>query len=800
MKKYLPYLITLVTFIVVSLTFFHPVLQDKKIKQSDIVQHKGSSREINEYRVKNNEEPYWTNTSFSGMPAYVVSSYYPNDYIRKFDKLLRFLPRPADYLFLYFVGFFILLSVLKVDWKLALIGSLAFGFSTYFIIILGVGHNAKAHAIAYFPMVLAGIILVFKKRYLIGFIVTALAMALEMNAGHPQMTYYLMLSVIILGLLNLFEAFKTKTLNHFFKSIGVLIVAVILGIGVNATSLMATKHYADQSTRSKSELTFNSNGNPKEQSTGLDKRTINQWSYGFAETFNLFIPRFYGGGSQEQLGENSNAFKLVKKNYGENTAKDFFESGVPTYWGKQPGVAAPAYIGAVIIFLFVLGIFMVKNKLKVWLVATAILSILLSYGSNLSWFTNLFVDYLPLYNKFRAITSIQVLTEMAIPLLGILALKDFFSDKYNKTEKLNYIKYSLYIVGGIALFFTLFGTSFFGFEGVRDREFDKAIVGLSDAIIADRKSIFFKDSLRSLILVILTAGVLFYYLKQKFKYNYAILVLGIFILFDLVQVNIRYVNKSNFTEAREVERPFVKSKIDKAILKDKGFYRVANFSGSLMNEARTSYFHYSIGGYHAAQPRRYSELFDFQAENIETLNMLNTKYFIFSGEKGLDFQLNEDANGNAWFVNNLISVNSANEEIKGLDSLNTKTTAIIRNDDFKTRNYKQNYAKDSTAIIKLTKMETVKFSYNSFSSTDQFAVFSEMFFKGWKATIDGKETPITRVNYVLRGLEIPKGKHEIIFEYHTDIVKKGNLFVLISYVLLFLIPLIWWFMERKKTV
>lgn len=800
MKKYLPYLITLVTFIVVSLTFFHPVLQGKKIKQSDIVQHKGSSREINEYRVKNNEEPYWTNTSFSGMPAYVVSSYYPNDYIRKFDKLLRFLPRPADYLFLYFVGFFILLSVLKVDWKLALIGSLAFGFSTYYIIILGVGHNAKAHAIAYFPMVLAGIILVFKKRYLIGFIVTALAMALEVNAGHPQMTYYLMLSVIILGLLNLFEAFKTKTLNHFFKSIGVLIVAVILGIGVNATSLMATKHYADQSTRSKSELSFNSNGKSKEQSTGLDKRTINQWSYGFTETFNLFIPRFYGGGSQEQLGENSNAFKLVKKNYGENTAKDFFESGVPTYWGKQPGVAAPAYIGAVIIFLFVLGIFMVKNKLKIWLVATAILSILLSFGSNLSWFTNLFVDYLPLYNKFRAITSIQVLTEMAIPLLGILALKDFFSDKYSKTEKLNYVKYSLYIVGGIALFFTLFGTSFFGFEGVRDREFDKALVGLSDAIIADRKSIFFKDSLRSLILAILTAGILFYYLKQKLKYNYAILVLGIFILFDLVQVNIRYVNENNFTEAREVEKPFVKSKIDKAILKDKGFYRVANFSGSLMNEARTSYFHNSIGGYHAAQPRRYSELFDFQAENIETLNMLNTKYFIFSGEKGLDFQLNEDANGNAWFVNNLISVNSANEEIKGLDSLNTKRTAIIRNDDFKTRNYKQNYAKDSTAIIKLIKMETVKFSYNSFSSSDQFAVFSEMFFKGWKATIDGKETPITRVNYVLRGLEIPKGKHEIIFEYHTDIVKKGNLFVLISYVLLFLIPLIWWFMERKKTV
>ncbi|MCF6350459.1 MAG: YfhO family protein [Flavobacteriaceae bacterium] len=802
MKKIIPYIITLIVFIVVSLAYFYPVLQGKKIAQSDIIQFTGSVKEINDYRVKNDAEPYWTNTSFSGMPAYSVSVYFSNNYIQNIDKALRFLPRPADYLFLYFTGFFVLLLVLRVDWKLAIIGSLAFGFSTYYIIILGVGHNAKAHAIAYFPLVLAGIISVFRKRYLFGFVLTSFAMALEVNTGHPQMTYYLMFSVLILGFLYLLTSIKQKTIPHFAKSIGILSIAVILGIGVNATRLLATKQYTKQSTRSESELTITPSGKAKEKTTGLDREIINMWSYGFTETFNLFIPRFMGGASNEQLGENSKTYQFLKDKIGEVEAKDFIES-VPTYWGKQPGVSAPAYIGAILIFLFVLGIFIVKNDLKKWLVCTVILSLLLSYGKNFSLFTDLFIDYVPLYTKFRAVTSVQVLAEFAIPLLGILALKNFFSNHFTKKEKYNYLKLSLYIVGGLALFFTVFGTAIFSFENINiDRQLDKSLTGFSDAVISDRKSIFFYDSLRTLLLVIATAGVLFGFMKNKLTYNISILTIGILILFDLVQVNKRYVNSSSFTGTRKIEKPFTASKINLTILKDKSHYRVGNFSSNLMNEARTSYFHNSIGGYHAAKPRRYQELFDFHSNNLETLNMLNTKYFIFNDEKGNEiFQENEAANGNVWFVNTLHFVNSADKEIKALDSLKTKIEAVIFSSKNNKTTLKNNtYPKDTTAIIKLTKMETTKFTYNSFATLDQFAVFSEMYFKDWVAYIDGIKVPIIRVNYVLRALEIPKGKHEIIFEFQPKVIKTGNQIVLISYILLLLIPISWWFMKRKKIV
>lgn len=798
MKKFLPYLITLVTFIVVSVAYFHPILEGKQIQQGDIRQFKGSSKEIADYRSKNHKEPYWTNTSFGGMPAYNVSAYYPNNYISKVDKILRFLPRPADYLFLYFFGFFILLSVLKVDWKLAIIGSLAFGFSTYFIIILGVGHNAKAHAIAYFPLVLAGIILVFKKRFLVGFMLTTIAMALEINTGHPQMTYYLLFMVIILGVFYLIEAAKKKILPHFVKSIAILIIAVILGVGMNATSLLATKQYAKNSTRSKSELTISPNGGKREITSGLDKNYITEYSYGILETFNLFIPRFMGGGSTENVGENSHTYRFLKDAVGSKQAKGFVKN-LPTYWGKQPFVGAPAYIGAISIFLFFLGIFLMKNKYKKWLVTATIFSLLLSYGKNLNFLTDLFIDYFPLYNKFRAVTSIQVIAELAIPLLGILGLKQFFDSKISSEQKLKALKLATYIVGGLALFFTAFGKFIFEFNGQSDSSLDQMIVGLSDEIINDRKAMFFSDSLRSLILVILSVGVLWSFLKNKLTYNLSLIVLGVLILFDLVQIDKRYVNTTSFVDARKIEKPFMANKIDKEISKDKNHFRVANYTGNPMNEARTSYFHNSIGGYHAAKPRRYQELYDFQLAkmNEETLNMLNTKYIIFPDDKGNNsFQKNPDANGNAWFVNKINFVNSANEEIKALDHLKTKYEAVanIKFKEFTTNNY----PKDSSAIIKLTKMETTKFTYQSFSNETQFAVFSEMYFDDWVAYINGIEAPILRVNYVLRGLEIPKGKHEIIFEFQPKIIQKGNRIVLTSYILFLLIPLGWYFLSRKN--
>ncbi|MCO7184711.1 MULTISPECIES: YfhO family protein [Tenacibaculum] len=794
LKKFLPFAIAIIVFAIASVLYFNPVLSGKQIKQSDITQFIGMSKDVKEYRAEKGEEPYWLDNAFSGMPAYQVSAYYPNDFVRYVDKVIRFLPRPADYLFLYFLSFFLLLTALKVDWKLAVLGSLSFGFSTYLIIIFGAGHNAKAHAIGYMPMVIAGVIYIFRKRYLFGFILTALAMALEVYSNHPQMTYYLGFCLLILVIVEGVEAFKSRTLPVFFKQSAILVAAMLIGIGANSTRLLAMKEYADYSTRGKSELTINPDGTSKEKSTGLDKEYITEYSYGIAETFNLMIPRFMGGGTVEELEEDSNFYQVLEQNAGKSVAKEY-SSQVLTYWGKQPIVEAPAYIGAIVFFLFFLGIFLVKGRLKYWLVAATIFSIVLSWGKNFSIITDFFIDYIPLYNKFRAVSSIQVIAELCVPLLGILALKEFFSSENSSEEKENAVKKAFYIVGGISLLFLLFGSSLFAFEGLRDAQYQQ-LPELIDALIADRKSMLFNDSLRSLLLVLAVAGMLWFYLKGKFKQVPVLIVLGGLIIFDLVSIDANYVNKEDFTSARRVQKPFTATKADAEILKDKGYYRVVNFSVSPMQDGRTSYFHNSIGGYHAAKMKRYQELFDYQIakNNMEVLNMLNTKYFIISDEQ---FQENPEANGNAWFVNSLKKVSSANEEIIALDSLNTKSEAVINSNEF---NLKADvFQKDSIATINLVKKDLTELIYEASTTSEQFAVFSEIYYKdGWNAYIDGESVPYYRVNYVLRGIEVPAGKHKITFKYEPSVIKTGSSLSLICYALLLIIPIGWFVIKKKK--
>ncbi len=800
-KKAVPYLIAIATFILVSVAYFSPILKGKKIFQNDIKQFTGMAKSINDFRAENDAEPYWTNAAFGGMPTYNLSVLYPNDYVKKLDGFLRFLPRPADYLFLYFLGFFVLLTVLKVEYKLAILGALAFGFSTYLIIILGVGHNSKAHAIAYMPLVLAGILLVLQRNYLWGFLLTAVAMSLEIKASHPQMTYYLFFAVLILGVFYLIEAFKEKQLPAFFKSIAILVVAVVLAIGTNATSLLATKEYVSHSTRGKSELTINPDGSSKEASSGLSKEYITDYSYGIPETFNLFIPRFMGGGNYENVGLDSNIYNFLKDKTEPRQAKEFSEYA-PMYWGKQPIVEAPAYIGAVLVFLFFLGTFLVKGKLKNWLVGVVVFSILLSWGKNLNFLTDLFIDYVPMYNKFRAVSSIQVLAELAIPLLGILALKEFFANTIAAEIKLKALKNSFFITGGIALIFTLFGTSLFDFEGLRDASYDQMLPGFLEIIIADRKAIFFSDSFRTMVFVTISAGILWLFVKEKLNQNYALIILGALILFDLVSVDKRYVNNTDFQNAREIDKPFVASEIDREILKDKSHYRVANFIVDPMNDGSTSYFHNSIGGYHAAKMERYQELFDFHIakNNIEVLNMLNTKYFVFEdGSRRETVQQNPEPNGNGWLVNTVKIVDNANEEILALDSLKTKAEAVI-DKRFVSEGFKTNYPKDSTATIQLTSYALNNLVYDFNATTNQFAVFSEIFYKdGWNAYIDGNLTPHYRVNFVLRGLEIPKGTHKIEFKFEPAVVKQGSTITLISYGLLLIIFAGWFFVEKIKT-
>lgn len=800
-NKLFPYLVAILVFIIASLIYFHPVLKGQKLNQSDITQFRGMVKDINDYRADNNEEPYWTDASFSGMPAYPVSAYYPNDIVRSVDKLLRFLPRPADYTFLYFLSFFVLMMALKVKWRLAILGALSFGFSTYLIIIFGAGHNAKAHAIAYMPLVLAGVIWIFNRKFVLGFIVTGLAMALEIYANHIQMTYYLGFCLLILGLVELINAIKERKVQLFIKQAAVIIAAVVLGIGANAPRLMAMKEYSEHSTRGKSELTINLDGSTKKATEGLDKSYITQYSYSKLETFNLFIPRFMGGGTVEELGENSNFYEFIEEKTDKKTAKEYSKQ-VLTYWGDQPIVEAPAYIGVVVFFLFFLGLFLVKGRIKEWLVAATIFSIILSWGRNFEVITNFFIDYVPLYNKFRAVSSIQVIAELCVPILGVLGLKELFSSALEVKEKQAALKKAVMVFGGLIIvgfgFAHIFGT----FEGLRDAQQYSEVPGFLDAVIADRKAMLFSDTVKSLVMVLISGAVLWFTLKKKIKIPLAIIAITVLILFDLLSVNLNYVNADDFKSSRKIEKPFVASSADKAILKDTSYFRVANFSVDPMNDGSTSYFHNSIGGYHAAKLGRYQELFDYQIakNNMQVLNMLNTKYFIVPDNKGnVQAQQNIEANGNVWFVEKLISVNNANEEIQALDSLNTKNTAVILKENFSKLKENLFVEKDSTATIKLISNDVTNLKYQSSSTKAQFAVFSEIYYEdGWNAYLDGKLVPYYNVNYVLRGMEIPAGNHEITFKFEPKVIKEGKIFSLISYALLIVVSAGWFFYDEKK--
>ncbi|TMM31980.1 hypothetical protein FDT66_00510 [Polaribacter aestuariivivens] len=800
-KKILPFAIAIIVFVLASIIYFHPVLKGEKLNQSDITQFRGMVKDINDFRAENNTEPYWTGSSFSGMPAYPISTYYPNDFVRSLDQLLRFLPRPADYTFLYFLSFFVLMMALKVNWRLAIFGALGFGFSTYLIIIFGAGHNAKAHAIAYMPLVLAGIIWIFKRKYVLGFIVTGLAMALEVYANHIQMTYYLGFCILILGIVEFINALKEKSLPTFIRKAAVILAAIVLGIGANAPRLMAMKQYSEVSTRGKSELTITPNGTKKEATKGLDKAYITEYSYAKLETFNLFIPRFMGGGTVEKLSENSNFHQFIEEKAGKKVADDYSQQ-VFTYWGDQPIIEAPAYIGAVIFFLFFLGFFIVKGRLKQWLVAATVFSIILSWGRNFEIVTNFFIDYVPLYNKFRAVSSIQVIAELCVPILGILALKAFFSTKISSKEKEEALKKAVITFGGLILTGFVFAHLFGTFEGLRDAQQYNEIPGFLDAVIADRKGLLLMDTLRSLVLVIISGGILWMFLKGKLKQNFAILALLGFVIFDLISVDKKYVNEDDFKPARKIEKPFIASEADKLINQDKSHYRVANFAVNPINDGSTSYFHNSIGGYHAAKMMRYQELFEYQIakNNMQVLNMLNTKYFIFADDKGsLQAQQNPDANGNAWFVNKIIPVATANDEIKALDSLQTKKEVVIRQEDFEKIKIDTSIQKDSLATIKLLKYSLNELTFQANTNNEQFAVFSEIYYKnGWNAYIDGKLTPHYRVNYVLRGLKVPAGNHKIEFKFEPKIIQQGKIISLSSYGLLFLITIGWCFYDEKK--
>ena len=788
-KALFTHFFTIVFFIVVALSYFYPVLQGKSIFQSDIQQYNGMAREQTAFRDSTGEEPYWTNSAFGGMPTYQLGANYPHHYVKDLDRVIRFLPRPADYLFLYFLGFYILLCCLKVDFRLAVLGALAFGFSTYFIIILGVGHNAKAHALGYLPILLAGILLVFRKNYLWGFLLTALAMALEVAANHYQMTYYFMLLILILGLVFLIDAIKKKTLIHFVKSVGILLAAVLLGIGMNATSILATKEYADWSTRGKSEITVNPDGTAKQSTEGLSNEYITQYSYGITESLNLMVPRLYGGASSENLGKNSRTYEyLTEQGISRSRALEF-TSALPLYWGEQPGTAGPAYLGAVVLFLFLMALFLVKGKYKWWLFIGSIFTLMLSWGKNFPALTDFMINYFPLYNKFRAVSSIQVIVELCVPLLMILGLVKFYKDASDTKEKLKSLKLS-FIISAAVLVILLIIQGMFSFSGSNDstyeRFFGEEVLAM---IVSDREMVYRDDSLRSLIFIVVAAVVMWLYLKGRLAKTTSIVVLALLIAVDLVGVDRRYVNEEQFVRQRRIKEPFQASAVDKQILNDNSHFRVYDPAEGL-NGARTSYFYQSIGGYHAAKPAGMQDLFDYHIYNGGTavLNMLNVKYIMQQDEEGRRTAgFNPGTCGSAWFVSTLNTVDSTDDELLALNNFDPCNEAFVNVSKFpEVKRF--SFSQDTTASIELTEYRPNHLTYKSSSTLDGLAVFSEIFYdNGWNAYLDGVYHPHFRVNYVLRAAEIPAGEHKIEFRFEPEVIDQGSQITMASSAVLLLI-------------
>lgn len=824
LKSFWPHALAILGFVVVALLYFYPVLQNKVIYQSDIVQYTGMAKEQNDFRDETQTEPFWTNSAFGGMPTYQMGAKFPHNYVKKLDETLRFLPRPADYLFLYFLGFYILLMVLKVDPLKAFFGALAFGFSTYLIIILGVGHNSKAHAIAYFPMVLAGVLLVFQKRYIVGGLLTMIAAALEIQANHFQMTYYLLILLLIVGIYYSVKYIKAKAYKDLAKVTGVFLIAGILAVGANVTNILATSEYTDFSIRGKSELTINPDGTKNDTKSSMKYDYITEYSYGIGESLNLIAPRLYGGGNGESLDEKSELYNfLIGYGATHEEAIGTMQQYGKTYWGDQPIVEAPAYIGIVVFFFAVLALFIDNRKVKYAFLAGIIISLFLSWGKNFDVLTRLFVDYVPLYDKFRAVSSIQVVLELCFPILAIMGLHTYF--KSSKEIQLTGLKKTVMVVGGLLVFLLLFKGMFsFSspfdamllqfFEQSQDPPFGISFV---DALKQDRKSMYTADLLRGLFFVIAVSAILWLYAKEKLASATAVVIIGILMVSDLFFIDKKYVAKDKFVDAIYMEQPFQETEVDKEILKDKSIFRVYEVKGRL--QARTSYFHNSVGGYSAVRPRRMDELFNYEVEykindlanavDVENsvltksnsiLNLLNVKYLIFPGQRSDILIKNPYANGNAWFVDEVKTVDSANEELVTLSVFDSKKEAII-NPKLNDKIEKNQFTKDSLSTINLDVYKPNYIKYTSNNTNEGFAVFSEMYYKnGWKATIDGKETTIYNVDYVLRGIQVPAGKHTIEFKFEPQVIKTGSTIALMSSIgmLILVIGGVYWETKNKK--
>lgn len=762
-------------FALVALLFYYPLLSGKTLLQSDIRQYQGMSRQLQEHREATGEETYWIDNAFGGMPTYQLGAKFPADVLQPIYSFFRILPRPAHILFLYLLGVYLVLLILKKPWPVALFGSLAFGFSTYLLIILQVGHNTKALAVSFFPFVFGGVLLLLQKRWFWGVLLSSLALGMQIRANHYQMTYYLLMLLGLLVLVYGYHSLKNKQTKSFLQSLGALIASGILALGFNATPLLATAEYTDFSTRGKSELKQNADGSPKEQSTGLDFDYITEYSYGIFESLNLIAPRVQGGGSSEDLGTKHGVYDfLIDNGTSPNQAREFSKN-VPTYWGEQPILEAPAYIGITVFFFALFGFFSSRGPLRTTLALGALFSLLLSWGKNLSFLTAFFVSYFPLYNKFRAVSSIQVVLEFCLPMLAAMGLFHVFYS----TQKLE-LKRFLKIAAIPVVLFTLvlLTQGMLSFSGANDAYF-KEIYGtaLVSQIREARISIFQSDLFRGILFCVLLISLIYLYQTKKIKRGLALsLVIGLLII-DLIGISNRYIDREAFVSKRFTNAPFRMTAADQALLQDQDRFRVYEPQLGLTG-ARTAYFHNALGGYHGAKPRRFEELFEAYSaqQNTGILDFLNVKYILYPEEESGELKplLNPNALGPAWMVSEIETKATPDALLEALKETDFKTTALVLDHELPAGFSKQ-YTLDSLAQITLSKAKPDQLTYRVQTTTPAFAVFSEMHYpKGWKATLDGKPVPIINVNYVLRGVQVPANASVIEFRFEPAVIKQGT--------------------------
>jgi hypothetical protein len=789
-KKLVPHIAIIAGFIAISYIYFSPVIEGKVLQQSDMTHHRGMVNQIDEYNEKHPDNPtLWTPYSFSGMPTYMIDSGENPNVFHKIKKFLRLkLPyRTVGILFMYLLGFYVLGISLRLNKWLSLIGAIGFAFASYNLIIIGAGHITKAYSIAYMPIILAGVILIYRKRYMLGGTIAMLGIGMEVSASHPQMAYYVGLTALILIIARFVEVIlKQKDYSTFIRASLVLLLVAVLAFLPAIKQVWTTYNYSKKTIRGEQIL------EKKEENAsgdGLDKSYALSWSYGKWETLTLLIPNFHGGSSHGVLDESSNVYKELKQKNVPN-AKRITQS-LSAYWGEMPFTEGPYYIGAILCFLFVLGLYNVKGYLKWGIVATVVITIMLSWGQNFEWFTNIFFNYVPLYDKFRAVASILVVVSLVVPILGFLGLKNFIRDK-DSPQARKHLKKAFYIVGGISLFFALFPGMFFDFSSPADQRYlsQGYPQWLVDLLREDRQALLRADAFRSLIFIALAFGSLWFYSKNKLKTQYLYVLIGVLVIVDLWGVDKRYLSNDDFMNKQRKTAQFSKSKADQFILQDNSYFRVLNLQNPF-KEAQTSYFHHSIGGYHGAKLRRYQDLIERHLQpttrkigqalssknnqmrkvnsvlaNANCLNMLNGKYIIYN-PKARPIK-NPNSMGPAWFVDKIKWVKDASAEIGAIDATNLRNTAIVH------QNFKEDISgitesSDSLANIKLVHNEPNHLIYETKAASKNLAVLSEIYYEdGWKATLDGEPIPIYRANYALRALEIPAGEHKLELTFEPD--------------------------------